>query len=51
MPSDLVTETAFGAGEDIGPLEAKHLDLRLYRNAADLTRVTATHWHIAGPMA
>ena len=47
MPSDLVTETAFGAAEDVGPLEAKHLDSRLYRNAADSTRVTATHWHIA----
>ena len=30
-----------------GPLEARHLASRYYRNAADPTRVTATHWHIA----
>src|ERR687886_2419423 len=47
MPSDLISETAFGGAEDIGPLETKHLNSQLYRNAADPTRVTGTHWHIA----
>jgi MFS family permease len=31
----------------IGPLEARHLRSRFYRNAADASRITATHWHIA----
>src|SRR5207248_1467418 len=31
----------------LGPLEAVHLRSRSYRNAADNTRVTPTHWHIA----
>jgi MFS transporter, putative metabolite:H+ symporter len=31
----------------IGPLEARHLQSRLYRNAADTTHLTSTHWHIA----
>jgi hypothetical protein len=30
-----------------GPLEAQHLGSRLYRNVADPSRITATHWHIA----
>jgi MFS family permease len=47
MPSDLVTESAFGGADVVGPLETKHLDSQLYRNAADASRVTATHWHIA----
>ncbi len=47
MPSDLVTETAFGGTDAVGPLETKHLNSQLYRNAADASRVTATHWHIA----
>jgi hypothetical protein len=47
MPSDLVSGTAVGAAEDVGPLEAKHLKSQTYRNAADATHVTPTHWHIA----
>ena len=47
MPSDLVTETAFDGTDAVGPLETKHLDSQFYRNAADASRVTATHWHIA----
>src|ERR1700745_2888113 len=47
MPSDLVTETAFGGTDAVGPLETKHLNSQLYRNAADASRVTSTHWHIA----
>ena len=31
----------------LGPLEAVHLRSRNYRNAADNTRITSTHWHIA----
>jgi MFS transporter, putative metabolite:H+ symporter len=31
----------------VGPLEARHLGSRLYRNAADTSRATSTHWHIA----
>jgi MFS family permease len=31
----------------IGPLEARHLQSRNYRNAAETTRLTSTHWHIA----
>src|SRR4051812_44076398 len=47
MPSDLVTENAFGGSDAVGPLETKHLNSQLYRNAADASRVTSTHWHIA----
>ena len=39
-----------GAGPSaatLGPLEAVHLRSQNYRNAADNTRITATHWHIA----
>src|SRR5258708_4325 len=31
----------------LGPLEAVHLRSRNYRTAADNTRITPTHWHIA----
>ena len=31
----------------VGPLESRHLDSRIFRNVADGSRVTATHWHIA----
>jgi hypothetical protein len=47
VPSDLVTETAFGVTDAVGPLETKLRNSQLYRNAADASRVTATHWHIA----
>lgn len=35
------------AGNDIGPLEQKHLQYANYRAVADSTEVTKTHWHIA----
>jgi MFS family permease len=30
-----------------GPLEARHMRSRLYRNACTTDRLTSTHWHIA----
>ncbi len=36
-------ETAAG----MGPLERKHMQSVAFRNAADTTRITPTHWHIA----
>ena len=39
--------TTFAAGPTAGPLEARHLQSQNYRNAADTTRLTSTHWHIA----
>ncbi|HEY1797227.1 MAG TPA: MFS transporter [Stellaceae bacterium] len=36
-----------GAIASAGPLEAVHLRSKNYRNAADTTRITSTHWHIA----
>jgi len=47
MPDTLATEPTFGAAQYVGPLETRHLDSQPYRNAADATRVTSTHWHIA----
>ena len=48
MPSDLARDSVFAGGaEEIGPLEAKHIESQAYRNAAEPTRVTTTHWHIA----
>jgi len=48
MPSDLARDSVFAGGaEVIGPLEAKHIESQAYRNAAEPTRVTTTHWHIA----
>ena len=41
------TATASVAPSLVGPLEARHLQSPIYRNAADPTRVTSTHWHIA----
>src|ERR1700747_827540 len=41
------TATASAATSVVGPLETRHLRSRLYRNAADSTRLTSTHWHIA----
>src|ERR1700735_3679918 len=35
------------AGAVIVPLEAQYLASRLYRNVADTSRITSTHWHIA----
>lgn len=35
------------AGNEIGPLEQKHLQYANYRAVADSTEVTKTHWHIA----
>lgn len=31
----------------VGPLERRYLESANFRNAADTSRVTATHWHIA----
>src|SRR2546421_7781096 len=39
--------TTFAAGPTAGPLEARHLQSRNYRNAANTARLTSTHWHIA----
>ena len=39
--------TAVAAGASAGPLEMRHLQSRIYRNAADTSRLTSTHWHIA----
>src|SRR5882757_9827672 len=48
MPSDLARDSVFAGGaEEIGPLEARHIESQAYRNAAEPTRVTTTHWHIA----
>ena len=41
------TATASAATSSVGPLETRHLRSRLYRNAANSTRLTSTHWHIA----
>ena len=41
------TATVSVADSLVGPLEARHLESRIYRNAADTTRLTSTHWHIA----
>ena len=38
---------AVAAGPSAGPLETRHLQSWKYRNAADATRLTSTHWHIA----
>ena len=43
-------DAATGPGHStaaLGPLEAVHLRSRNYRDAADNTRITPTHWHIA----
>src|ERR1700727_2621990 len=34
-------------GSDIGPLQQQHMHSGRFRNAADNTRITPTHWHIA----
>jgi hypothetical protein len=39
--------TAFSTGLPTGPLEARHLQSRIYRNATETARLTSTHWHIA----
>jgi MFS transporter, putative metabolite:H+ symporter len=39
--------TALGSATLVGPLEARHLRSQIFRNAADTTRLTSTHWHIA----
>jgi hypothetical protein len=40
MPDVLVAAPA--AGAIVGPLEARHLGSRHYRNAADTSRITST---------
>ena len=44
-----IAETTIASAGDalVGRLEARHLESRIYRNAADSTRLTSTHWHIA----
>ena len=44
-----IAETTIASAGDslVGPLEARHLESRIYRNAANSTRLTSTHWHIA----
>src|SRR6201993_5345898 len=39
--------TASASATLVGPLETRHLQSQNYRNAADTTRLTSTHWHIA----
>jgi MFS family permease len=45
MSDALVAASA--ADAPAGPLEAQYLGSRLYRNVADPSRITSTHWHIA----
>ncbi|MEA2778379.1 MAG: hypothetical protein QOF90_3785, partial [Acetobacteraceae bacterium] len=47
MQDTLAAAAGAGAAEIVGPLEARHLNSRIYRNACDTSRVTSTHWHIA----
>jgi MFS transporter, putative metabolite:H+ symporter len=47
MEDALATVPNAGTAELVGPLEARHMTSRLYRNASDATRVNSTHWHIA----
>jgi hypothetical protein len=41
------SSTIFGPGTPAGPLEARHLRSRIYRNATQTSRLTSTRWHIA----
>jgi MFS family permease len=47
MSDALATTPDADVSAIVGPLEARHLGSQPYRNAADTSRVTATHWHIA----
>ncbi len=47
MSDALATTPDADVSTIVGPLEARHLGSRLYRNAADTSRITSTHWHIA----
>src|ERR1700704_1514790 len=47
MGDVLAATSDAGAVAAAGPLEQQHLGSRLYRNVADPSRITATHWHIA----
>src|SRR5690349_17365154 len=47
MSDAFAVPPASGAVDDVGPLETRHMRSRNYRNAADTTRLTSTHWHIA----
>ncbi len=46
-----VTQAHAGPGtavsSEMGPLEQRHMQSETFRNAADNTKVTRTHWHIA----
>ena len=41
------SSTGFAAADPAGPLETRHLQSRIYRNATQTMRLTSTHWHIA----
>jgi MFS family permease len=45
--AETATASASVATSLVGPLEERHLRSRIFRNAADTTRLTSTHWHIA----
>jgi MFS family permease len=47
MQDALAAAPGAGAAEVLGPLEARHLNSRTYRNACDTSGITSTHWHIA----
>jgi MFS transporter, putative metabolite:H+ symporter len=45
---DILVDVAGAKAPPVGgPLESRHMNSPLYRNAADTSRVTSTHWHIA----
>jgi MFS family permease len=47
MSDALATTPDADVSAIVGPLEARYLGSPLYRNAADTSRITSTHWHIA----
>ena len=47
MQDGLTGASAVAAAVAVGPLEARHLDSRTYRNVSAAGPITATHWHIA----
>jgi MFS transporter, putative metabolite:H+ symporter len=42
-----IPDTMPEAANGYGPLEQRHMQSAAFRNAADNTKVTSTHWHIA----
>ena len=47
ITADGLSAPAAAAGDDVGPLEQKHLQYANYRAVAGGTEITKTHWHIA----